>query len=100
MTNAQTYDKQIENLKQYRTFGGDKPLPGSELRRTGSCLRRVRKRPAETDQPRGSRPYMFGVIRTVSVPIGLGDPDSPKSRTRAFPNRVGPDGGRYYIEST
>ena len=28
MTNEPTYDKQIENLKQYRTFGGDKPLPG------------------------------------------------------------------------
>ena len=28
MTNEPTYDKQIENLKRYRTFGGDKPLPG------------------------------------------------------------------------
>jgi choloylglycine hydrolase len=28
MTNEPTYDKQIENLKQYRTFGGDDPLPG------------------------------------------------------------------------
>jgi choloylglycine hydrolase len=28
MTNEPTYDKQIENLKQYRTFGGDKSLPG------------------------------------------------------------------------
>jgi penicillin V acylase-like amidase (Ntn superfamily) len=28
MTNEPTYDKQIENLSQYRTFGGDKPLPG------------------------------------------------------------------------
>ncbi len=28
MTNEPTYDKQIENLKQYRTFGGQKALPG------------------------------------------------------------------------
>jgi len=28
MTNEPTYDVQIENLKQYRTFGGDQPLPG------------------------------------------------------------------------
>lgn len=28
MTNEPTYDKQIENLKQYRTLGGNKALPG------------------------------------------------------------------------
>jgi len=28
MSNEPTYDKQIQNLRQYRTFGGEKPLPG------------------------------------------------------------------------
>lgn len=29
MTNDPTYDKQLENLKSYKVFGGSKPLPGS-----------------------------------------------------------------------
>ena len=29
MTNQPTFDKQLTNLKQYRAFGGDKPLPGT-----------------------------------------------------------------------
>jgi penicillin V acylase-like amidase (Ntn superfamily) len=29
MTNSPTFDKQLENLKQYQGFGGDGPLPGS-----------------------------------------------------------------------
>lgn len=29
LTNSPTYDKQLENLKQYKGFGGDKPLPGT-----------------------------------------------------------------------
>lgn len=29
LTNSPTYDKQLANLKLYKGFGGDKPLPGS-----------------------------------------------------------------------
>jgi penicillin V acylase-like amidase (Ntn superfamily) len=28
-TNDPSYDKQLQNLKQYKVFGGDKPLPGT-----------------------------------------------------------------------
>lgn len=31
LTNAPTYDKQLQNLKAYLGFGGDKPLPGTTL---------------------------------------------------------------------
>ena len=27
-TNSPTFDKQIEHLKEYKMFGGEKPLPG------------------------------------------------------------------------
>jgi choloylglycine hydrolase len=30
-TNDPTYDKQLQNLKEYKVFGGDKPLPGTTL---------------------------------------------------------------------
>jgi choloylglycine hydrolase len=101
MTNEPTYDKQIENLKQYRTFGGDKPLPGE---RTPSD-RFVRAAyyanglPKPTSRGEGAA-YMFSVIRNVSVPFGLGDPDRPNVASTIFRTVQDLTGGRYYFEST
>jgi choloylglycine hydrolase len=101
MTNEPTYDKQIENLKQYRTFGGDKPLPGE---RTPSD-RFVRAAyyagglPKPASRAEGAA-YMFSVIRNVSVPFGLGDPDRPNVASTIFRTVIDLTGGRYYFEST
>jgi penicillin V acylase-like amidase (Ntn superfamily) len=101
MTNEPTYDKQIENLKQYRTFGGDKPLPGE---RTPSD-RFVRAAyyanglPKPTSRAEGAA-YMFSVIRNVSVPFGTGDPDKPNVSSTIFRTVIDLTGGRYYFEST
>jgi choloylglycine hydrolase len=101
MTNEPTYDKQIENLKQYRTFGGDKPLPGE---RTPSD-RFVRAayyanglpKPANQDE---AAAFVYSVIRNVSVPFGLGDPDKPNVASTIFRTVQDLTGGRYYFEST
>ena len=101
MTNEPTYDKQIENLKQYRTFGGDKPLPGE---RTPSD-RFVRAayyanglpEPADADE---GAAFIFSVIRNVSVPFGLEDPDRPNVASTIFRTVQDLTGGRYYFEST
>jgi penicillin V acylase-like amidase (Ntn superfamily) len=101
MTNEPTYDKQIENLKQYRTFGGDKPLPGE---RTPSD-RFVRAayyasglpKPESQDE---AAAFMFSVIRNVSVPFGLGDPDRPNVASTIFRTVQDLTGQRYYFEST
>jgi choloylglycine hydrolase len=101
MTNEPTYDKQIENLKQYRTFGGDKPLPGE---RTPSD-RFVRAAyyanglPKPANRGEGAA-YMFSVIRNVSVPFGTGDPDRPNVASTIFRTVQDLTGGRYYFEST
>jgi len=101
MTNEPTYDKQIENLKQYRTFGGDEPLPGE---RTPSD-RFVRAAyyasglPEPTSRAEGAA-YMFSVIRNVSVPFGTGDPDKPNIASTIFRTVIDLTGGRYYFEST
>ncbi len=101
MTNEPTYDKQIENLKQYRTFGGDKPLPGE---RTPSD-RFVRAAyyanglPKPASRAEGAA-YMFSVIRNISVPFGLGDPDKPNIASTIFRTVIDLTGGRYYFEST
>ena len=101
MTNEPTYDKQIENLTQYRTFGGDKPLPGE---RTPSD-RFVRAayyanglpEPANRDE---GVAYLFSVIRHVSVPFGVGDPDKPNVSSTIFRTVQDLTGGRYFFEST
>jgi choloylglycine hydrolase len=101
MTNEPTYDKQIENLKQYRSFGGDKPLPGE---RTPSD-RFVRAayyanglpEPASADE---GAAFLFSVIRNVSVPFGLGDPDRPNVASTIFRTVIDLTGSRYYFEST
>jgi penicillin V acylase-like amidase (Ntn superfamily) len=101
MTNDPSFDKQIENLKQYRTFGGDKPLPGERK----SMDRFVRAavyvnalpKPADKDE---AAAYMFSVIRNVSVPFGLGEPDRPNIAPTIFRTVQDLTGGRYYFEST
>jgi len=101
MTNEPTYDKQIENLKQYRTFGGDKPLPGE---RTPSD-RFVRAAYYASGLPKPSSQgeaaaFMFSVIRNVSVPFGAGDPNRPNVASTIFRTVIDHTGGRYYFEST
>jgi choloylglycine hydrolase len=101
MTNEPTYDKQIENLKQYRTFGGDDPLPG-ERTPTDRFVRAAYyanglPTPANADE---GAAYLFSVIRHVSVPFGLGDPDRPNVASTIFRTVQVLTGGRYFFEST
>jgi choloylglycine hydrolase len=101
MTNEPTYDKQIENLKQYRTFGGDKPLPGERTPtdrfvRAAYCASGL---PQPADRDEGAA-FLFSVIRHISVPFGLGDPDRPNVASTIFRTLQDLTGGMYYFEST
>lgn len=101
MTNEPTYDKQIENLKQYRTFGGDKPLPG-ERTPTDRFVRAAyyaENLPKPTNQNEGAA-YTFSVIRNISVPFGKPDPKKPNVSSTIFRTVQDLTGGRYYFEST
>lgn len=101
MTNEPTYDVQIENLKKYRTFGGDQPLPGE--RTPMDRFVRAAYYAAGLQQPadRGeAAAFMFSVIRNVSVPFGLGDPDKPNVASTIFRTVQDLTGERYYFEST
>lgn len=101
MTNEPAYQKQIENLKQYRTFGGDKPLPGERksMDRFVRAAVYVNALPKPANQDEGAA-YMFSVMRNVSVPFGLGDPEKPNISPTYFRTVVDLTGGRYYFEST
>lgn len=101
MTNEPVYQKQIENLKQYRTFGGDKPLPGERK----SMDRFVRAAVYVNALPKPSNPgegaaYIMSVMRNTSVPFGLGDPEKPNISPTYFRTVVDLTDGKYYFEST
>jgi choloylglycine hydrolase len=101
MTNEPTYDKQIENLKQYRTFGGTKALPG-ERTPTDRFVRAAyyaNGLPKPASKGEGAA-YMFSVIRNISVPFGSPDPDKPNVASTIFRTVQDLTGGRYYFEST
>jgi choloylglycine hydrolase len=101
MTNEPTYDKQIENLKQYRTFGGDKPLPGE--RTPSDRFVRAAYYASGLPKPASQKEaaaFMFSVIRNISVPFGLGDPDRPNVASTIFRTVQDLTGQRYYFEST
>jgi len=101
MTNEPTYDKQIENLKQYRTFGGDKPLPGERTPSDRFVRAAYYASGLPTPSTRGEgAAYLFSVIRNVSVPFGTGDPEKPNIASTIFRTVQDLTGGSYYFEST
>ena len=101
MTNEPTYDKQIANLKQYRSFGGDKALPGERT----PADRFVRAAYYVTALPPAPNPetavaYLFSVIRNVSVPFGAPDPNRPNVAGTVFRSVIDFSDQRYFFEST
>lgn len=78
VTNSPTFDKQIDNLKNYMGFGGKNPLPGS----TESADRFVRgayylehlPRPADNRQCLAG---IKSVMDNVAQPLGVKDPLRP-----------------------
>jgi penicillin V acylase-like amidase (Ntn superfamily) len=100
MTNSPPYDQRVQQLQQYKGFGGDKPLPGT----TDAADRFVRGAYYLTHLPkpadyRESVASVLSVIRNISAPFGEADPARPNiSATRwrtvaDLTNRI------YYFES-
>jgi choloylglycine hydrolase len=91
MTNEPTYDKQIENLKQYRTFGGDKPLLGERTPHRPVRARGVlRQRPAEARQPRGRSGVHVQCHPERLGPLRHGRPGPAERLQHHLPDRDGP----------
>lgn len=101
MTNSPLYDQQLKNLRQFKGFGGDRPLPGT----TDAADRFVRAAYylKNLPEPKNYRECIAGVLsvmRNVAQPLGNADPARPNiSATRwrtvgDLTNLV------YYFEST
>src|SRR5262249_9054559 len=78
MTNSPTYDKQQEQLKQYKGFGGEKPLPGTNeaADRFVRAAYYLKKLPEPADQ-REAVAGVLSVMRNVAQPFGTADPARP-----------------------
>jgi penicillin V acylase-like amidase (Ntn superfamily) len=82
MTNSPTFDKQLENLKQYKGFGGEKPLPGSN----DAADRFVRgahyiKTLPKPKSDREAVASLLSVMRNVSQPFRDPEPGLPSAST-------------------
>lgn len=82
MTNQPTYDKQLENLRQYQGFGGDKPLPGSH--QPSDRFVRGAYYVENLPRPKSEREAiaaMMSVMRNTSAPFGISNPLRPNVST-------------------
>ncbi len=101
MTNSPPYSQQLTNLKQYKGFGGNKSLPGTDQAadrfvRAASYLMGL---PKPTNF-RENIAYLLSVIRNVSSPFGLVDAARPNVAPTRW--RVVSDMNQrvYFFEST
>jgi penicillin V acylase-like amidase (Ntn superfamily) len=103
MTNSPTFAEQQENLKQYKGFGGDKPLPGT----TSAADRFVRaayysKHLPQPTNVREAVAAMLSITRNASQPFSGVSPDPKNPYTSSTIWRTVADltNGYYYYEST
>lgn len=100
-TNSPTFDKQLENLKQYDGFGGAKTLPGT----TEAADRFVRAAYylQHLQQPHNYREVVAGVasvLRNAAQPFGTPDPDRPNISPTIWRTICDHTNLRYYFESS
>ncbi len=82
MTNQPSFDQQLENLQQYRGFGGDRRLPGTHepADRFVRGAYYVKHLPRPTSD-REAVAAMMSVMRNVSAPFGIADAERPNVST-------------------
>lgn len=101
MTNSPPYDQQLVTMKQYKGFGGDKPLPGT----TDAADRFVRAAYYAQNLPpaadyREAVAGVLSVLRNVSQPFGAPDPARPYVSTTRWRVVADLTKGIYFYENT
>jgi penicillin V acylase-like amidase (Ntn superfamily) len=100
MTNSPTFNEQLAIESYWRNINGLTFLPGT----IGSADRFVRMSwllgaaPNEKD-PRLAVATAFSLIRAISVPLGLADPNKPNIAATIWRSVSDLGAGRYYFES-
>ncbi len=100
MTNQPSFDKQLENLRQYRGFGGDQRLPGTH--EPADRFVRGAYYVKNLPQPKSDREAiaaMMSVMRNVSAPFGVADPERPNVSTTIWRTVTDLTNGVLYYDS-
>ena len=100
MTNSPTYDEQLAISGYWDQIGGMTMLPGTNrsadrFARADFYLESVPK----FDDQRLATSAAFSIIRNVSVPLGIADPDAPNIATTIWRSVADHEAGRFYFES-
>ena len=101
MTNSPPYEQQLEQLKQYQGFGGDKPLPGT----TEAADRFVRgafylKNLSKPDDYRACVAAILSVMRNMAQPFLAPDPTRPNISATRWRTVIDLTNLTYYFESS
>ncbi len=100
MTNSPTYDKQLALYDYWKQIGGTTMLPGTNRAadRFARASFYVQAIP-QTDNTRVALASMFGVIRNVSVPLGISTPGQPNISSTQWRTVSDHKNRVYYYES-
>lgn len=102
MTNSPTFDKQLENLKQYVGFGGTKELPGSSL--AVDRFVRASYYTPRLPQPQTERQAIasiWSVMHNVAAPFGVRpSPNTPNLSATQWTVVADMTHGTYYYGAT
>jgi choloylglycine hydrolase len=100
MTNSPPFDQQLAIDAYWKQIGGMTMLPGTSRAadRFARASFYIDAVPAVEDRRRATATVM-SIMRGVSVPIGIADPERPNIATTIWRTVTDHDAGRYYFES-
>lgn len=100
MTNSPSYDQQLAINTYWNTVGGLQFLPGTA--RAADRFARISwnlNAAAKESDPRLATATTFSLIRAISVPLGITDPNQPNIAATVWRTVSDAQAKRYYFES-
>jgi choloylglycine hydrolase len=100
MTNSPPFDEQLAIETYWKDVGGLKFLPGTH--RASDRFARVSwnlNATPKVDDPRLATATVFSIIRNISVPLGISDPEKPNIAATLWRTVSDTKAKRYYFES-
>jgi choloylglycine hydrolase len=100
MTNSPVFDQQLAINTYWNDVGGLKMLPGTH--RASDRFARVSwnlNATPKVDDPRLAVATVFSVIRNISVPLGISDPEKPNIAATLWRTVADTKARRYFFES-
>lgn len=101
MTNSPTYEKQLALVQYWQSVDGVHFLPGTH--RASDRFARLewnRKATAPVSTDRAAIASALSLVRSVSVPLGVKDPEKPNIASTLWRTVIDHNNGRYFFEDS